>query len=394
MKHILRAMMLAALIACDKPSGAARETEKVREKETATSSTHSDEPEHEGIASKVRLSEKVLKDANVRIAPVTKERLAVTLSLPGELSADPDKSARVSSPVSGQLSEVLFKEGTQVRKGAPLARLRIPDLSKLRAGHAATAARAASARSNAVRVGELAAKGLAAPQESISANAEANALEAEAKAMQSQMSSLGLGQAGEGSELVLRAPISGVVVARDAVVGQPVSTGDTIARIADLKEVWFLARVFEKDLEHVRAGALCEVQLNAFPRQRFAGSVEYVGRQIDVVARTVTARIRLRNTGDVLSLGLFGIAHLSVGENQDTPKLVVARNAVVEIGGKRVVFVRHADGDFEPHEVTLGEAGLGKIEVVTGLREGEQVVVEGAFTLKSAVLRSSFGETD
>ena len=359
-----------------------------------TKEDHKDEPEHEGLPKKVKLSDKVIASAKIQTAPTTKEVLSITLALPGEVSVDPDKNARVSSPVPGRLSQVLFKEGSVVQKGAVLATVRIPDLAKVRSAYAAASAKAATARTNATRLHELSQKGLSSNQEMLNAKAEADALEAEAKALDQQLRTLGMATTGEGSELALRAPISGIVVSRAAVVGQPITTEETIANIADLSEVWFLGRVFEKDLDDLHTGAKAEVQLNAFPKRRFAGTVEYVGRQIDPVARTVTARIRLTNQDDVLRLGLFGIAHVAIGAEQSDPVLVIPRSAIVEISGKPVVFVRQPDGDFEVHDVVLGQSNLGKVQVLSGLREGEKVVTEGAFTIKSAVLRGSLAEED
>jgi cobalt-zinc-cadmium efflux system membrane fusion protein len=374
------------------PDGAPKaDTPAVAEK---GKSDHRDEREHEGLPKRVKLSEKVIADAKIELAPANKQVLAITLALPGEVAVDPDKNARVSSPVPGRLSQVLFKEGSHVTKGAALASVRIPDLAKVRSAHAAAAAKAASSRTNATRLDELSQKGLASNQETLDAKAEADALEAEAKALDQQLKTLGLGAGSDGSELVLRAPISGVVVSRSAVVGQPVGTEETIANIADLSEVWFLARVFEKDLDEIHTGATTEVQLNAFPKRRFPGSVEYIGRQIDPVARTLTARIRLTNQDDILRLGLFGVAHVAIATEESAPVLVVPRSAVAEISGKSVVFVRQPDGDFEVHEVALGQSNLGKVQVLSGLREGERVVVEGAFTVKSAVLRSAFAEEE
>lgn len=393
MKRSTALLLLLILVGCDrtKPSEPGSKGDAAP---ATTKEDHKDEPEHEGLPKKVKLSDKVIASAKIQTAPTTKEVLSITLALPGEVSVDPDKNARVSSPVPGRLSQVLFKEGSVVQKGAVLATVRIPDLAKVRSAYAAASAKAATARTNATRLHELSQKGLSSNQEMLNAKAEADALEAEAKALDQQLRTLGMATTGEGSELALRAPISGIVVSRAAVVGQPITTEETIANIADLSEVWFLGRVFEKDLDDLHTGAKAEVQLNAFPKRRFAGTVEYVGRQIDPVARTVTARIRLTNQDDVLRLGLFGIAHVAIGAEQSDPVLVIPRSAIVEISGKPVVFVRQPDGDFEVHDVVLGQSNLGKVQVLSGLREGEKVVTEGAFTIKSAVLRGSLAEED
>jgi cobalt-zinc-cadmium efflux system membrane fusion protein len=194
---------------------------------------------------------------------------------------------------------------------------------------------------------------------------------------------------------VLRAPTAGTVVARNAVVGQPVTADEVIAEIVDLTELWFLGRVFEKDLGRLQLSADAEVELNAYPKERFHGVVEYIGQKVDPVARTVTARIRVRNRASLLRVGLFGSAYVSTNEERGRQTtLVVPREAITEIAGKPVVFVKHADGDFELHELTLGDAASGKVQVMAGLQEGEQVVAHGVFTLKSAVLKSTFAEDE
>lgn len=383
-------LWLALALACD---GGRGEQAPPPAAGGAAAPEHRDEPAHEELPRRVRLADKVVAAARIQTAPVRKEVLAITLALPGEISVDPDKNARVSSPVAGQLSQVGFKEGNAVKRGDVLARVRIPDLARLRAEHATASAKASVARANSMRLNELASKGLAARQEALDARAAADGLEAEARATDEQLRLLGSASGGS-SELALRAPISGMVLSRAAVVGQPVRPEDVIADIADLSEVWFLGRVFEKDLDRVQTGAAAEVELNAFPQRRFPGSVEYVGRQVDPVARTLTARIRLSNAEGLLRLGLFGTAHIASGNEQSEPVLVIARSAVTQISGQSVVFVRQPDGDFELHEVSLGESNLGRIRVLSGLREGEAVVVDGVFTLKSAVLRDSLAEEE
>ncbi len=350
--------------------------------------------EHEALPRKVRLSEQVLRDASVRVGPAVREQLSESLTLPGELAADPDKLARISSPASGRVEQVRFKEGANVKKGDVLVVVRVPEVGKVRSALVSTQARAAAARANAQRLTELRSKQLAAEQEALNANTEAEALEEEARSLQEQLGALGAGGPGTFA-ISLRAPISGTVIARDSVVGQPVSPEQTLGSIAALDEVWFLGRVFEKDLGRIRLGATTEVRLNAYPDERFVGVVEYLGQQVDPNARAVTARVRLKNRGGLLRIGLFGSANVALEAQHDAgARLVVPRSAVTDIAGKPVVFVREADGQFERHEVTLGRTAPGKVEILAGLKEGEQVVYEGVFTLKSLVLKGSFAEEE
>jgi cobalt-zinc-cadmium efflux system membrane fusion protein len=359
---------------------------------------HIDEPPHQGLPRRVRLAPEVVSAAQIRTAPVVREPLARTLGLPGEIVADPDRTARVASPVAGRLERVAFQEGSPVKARQVLATLRVPELSKLRSLAASTLARAKAARVNAERLKNLVAKQLASEQLYLDAAASAEALEVEASSAQQQIAALGLGQdSAQPAEITLRAPIAGVVVSRNAVVGQPVTAEEVIADVVDLAEVWFLGRVFEQDLGKLQPDAKVEVRLNAYPDQLFSGQLEYIGRQVDPVARTVTARVRLHNRADLLRVGLFGTAHVALGEPHDasaSSTLVIPRSALTEVAGKQVVFVRHADADFELHELELGDAALGKVQVLAGLREGEQVVVEGVFTLKSAVLKGTFAEDE
>ncbi len=374
----LLAIVLATDACARKPSDDAK---------PATSS----ETAHGGVPDHVHLSAAVIKDANVQTAIVTLDILSAVLPLPGEIVADPDRSAKVSSPVAGRIEQVSFKEGSIIKKGDLLAVIRIPELGKLRAAYAAQVEKAKAARSNAERLKELAANRLAATQAQVDAQAQADALELEAKALGEQLATLGASGSGV-STLPLRAPVGGMVMTRDAIVGQPITPEQTLASIADLSEVWFLARVYEKDLDRVRAGARADVQLAAYRSETFRGAVEFVGRQIDPSARTFSARIRLANRGDLLSIGLSGTALVTTTDAAaKVAKPVVSRAAVADVGDKSVVFVRRG-GDFDAREVTLGESAGGRVEVLTGVREGEEVVVQGVFAIKSAMLKSTFAE--
>ena len=357
---------------------------------------HRDEPAHEALPTHVRLSEAVIARAGIETTVVTRIALQPSLSLPGEITTDPDRTASVASPIAGRIERVDFKEGSAVKKGDGLLVVRVAELGKLRAGLATATAKAKAARLNADRLRALVEKRLASDQDAVNADAEASALEIEARGDAEQLAALGGGAVGGGlSQLVLRAPVSGIVVSRNAIIGQPLTTDQTVATIADLSEVWFLGRVFEKDLGRLELGGRAVVGLNAYPDEHFEGTVEYLGHEVDPVARTITARIRLKNRGDLLRIHLFGSAEVALRKpSKREPSLVVPSDSIAEVAGKSVVFVRQGDGDFEAHEVVLGDSALGLVEVLSGLREGERVVSSGTFSLKSAVLKGTLEEDE
>jgi cobalt-zinc-cadmium efflux system membrane fusion protein len=373
---------VALTVACSKKAPEQREHE---EEESA----HEEEHEHGKIPKTVKLAPEAISAAKIRTEKAKRERLALTLSLPGEIAADPDHSARVATPVSGRIERVEFQEGGSVEKGKPLVVIRVVELARVRGERTTVVAKAKAARAKAKRVKALKDQGLATQNEVLELEAEADALDAQVSGLDTQLSAMG---GGGGSTITLKAPVSGVVVSRSAVVGQAVTPTDTLASIADLSRLWFLGRVFEKDLGRLKVGSSVEVELNAFPKERFSGKLEQIGSQVDPVARTLTARITLENEKKLLRIGLFGTARVAVDDGEKRAELLcVPRSAVAEIGGKSVVFVEHGD-HFELHEVVLGEASLGKVQILSGLGEDEPVVVDGVFTLKSAVLKSSFGE--
>lgn len=375
-------------------SSGAREADPPEQ--AVTTPEHVDEPAHEQLPTLLSLNPQVIEDARIHTSVVTRQALPNTLVLPGEVAAVPDRSARLSSPIPGRIESVRFQEGDRVQEGALLATIRVPDLGKLRAAQASAQARAAAARANAERLEQLLRDRLTAEQTYRDALAQAQALEQEARAASEHIDALGMGRDHASASLLrLRAPVSGVAVSRNAVVGQPVVADEVLGEIIDLSEVWFLGRVFEKDLGRLEPNAPAYVELNAYPGERFEGTVEYIGRRVDPIARTVTARIPLTNRLDRLRVGLFGNAHIAIDEpGTQQPMLVVPRSALTEVGREPVVFVQHPDGDFELHTVVLGRAAANKVEVVSGLREGEQVVDQGVFTLKSAVLKSTFAEEE
>jgi cobalt-zinc-cadmium efflux system membrane fusion protein len=358
----------------------------------------SDASAHIELPNKVRLLERVVREANIQTTPVTTRSLPMTIDLTGEVAFNPDRAAMVSARAPGRVAEVRFLEGDRVKRGAILAVIESPDLARARAAHIASTSRARTTRQNADRQAALARKGLASGQEVASAETDARAAESEAAAARQILSVFGSGaleQSDAGARLTIYSPIDGYVLQRNAIQGQTVSADALLSTIADFDDAYFLARLFEKDLAYATVGATADVRLNAYPQVVFTGKLQSVGRQIETTTRTVVARIAIRNQDDLLKAGLFGTARISAGDANDQQKsLVIPLSAVTHVGGKDVVFVHEGNGDFFLHAVTLGRSAEGNIQVLSGLGPNEMVVSEGVFVLKSAALKSTFGEDD
>jgi cobalt-zinc-cadmium efflux system membrane fusion protein len=384
-------MALLALVCCrpsPSPDGEADQQE--------SAAPHEDEPAHPEIPTRVRLSETVVRDAKIRWVPASTRAIARTTRLPGEIVPDPERRARIAARLPGVVESVAVEPGARVTKGQVIATVRAPDVQSLRSEAASLRARATSARANAQRLAELAKTRMASQQETIAAQAEADALEAQARGARDRLRAIGLGRS-SGKQAILfdvKSPIDGVLVERNVVDGDPVVADTVIGSVVALDRVWFLARVFERDLSLVQEGAHARVRLNALPALELDGEVTYLAHQVDPGARTVTARIPVDNVDGSVRLGLYGMADIAVGPPEGESVLAVPRSAVTEMLGQSVVFVHQPDGDFERHDVQLGRADLEYVEILHGLRDGEEVVVEGAFTVKSVLLRSTFAEEE
>lgn len=348
----------------------------------------------EGRPQIVRVAAGVQADAAIRTERAARDVLGATIDLPGEVVSQSDRTARLSSPVAGRLEEIRFGEGAAVKKGDALAVLRVPDLGRVRGALTASLAKAAAARADATRTKGLFEKQLATEQSYLNAEAQAAAQEAESKALREQLAAMGVAEeGGSGHQLVLRAPVSGVIVSREALVGQPVRSDQTIATIADLSHVWFVARAFERDIAKVERGAAVEVRLTALPGRSFSGAVDLVGRALDPITRSASIRIPIENADAAIRVAMTGSARVRAADAGAGVVVVsVPRTAVTDLVGRRVVFVRKGPEEFEARDVDVGTSAGDRIAISRGVAEGEETVVDGVFTLKSIFLKSTIAE--
>lgn len=180
--------------------------------------------------------------------------------------------------------------------------------------------------------------------------------------------------------ITISAPASGVVVEKRVVEGMRVMPGESLFRLADVSSVWVEADIYERDLRAVRRGARASVTVDAYPGEVFPAAVALILPSLAPETRTAKVRFVLGNRGGRLRPGMFANVALTA---QAREVITVPTDAVIDTGTARFVFVSQGDGYFEPRQIDTGQRGGGRIEVVTGLAEGDRVAGAAAFFIDS-----------
>jgi cobalt-zinc-cadmium efflux system membrane fusion protein len=188
----------------------------------------------------------------------------------------------------------------------------------------------------------------------------------------------------EVAQVFLRAPFSGEIIERNATVGEVVDSSKTLFTVADLSTVWVRADFPEQQIGMLKTGLAVEVRVAAYPETVFQGAITYIGAMIDPATRTVTARLQIPNADRRLRPEMF--AEVTV-RTQEQSVLAIPRAALQQVGNRTMVFVTRGLRQFEWLEVTIGESSNEYVSIKAGLKDGDEVVTEGSYALKSEALR-------
>jgi membrane fusion protein, heavy metal efflux system len=283
-----------------------------------------------------------------------------------------------------------------------LAVIESPEAARSKSKYLSTLSRVTAVQRNAKRIRELVVLKLAAEQEAINAESEFKIQEAELRADKGNLLALGIpvpdtndvGNVNDGSgensgRIEILSPLDGIILSREIVKGSQVDAITNLATVGNLDSVWFIAKLFEKDLGKVAEGDFAKVKLNPYPKEEFEGRLVYIGNQIDIGSRTVSGRIVIKNKNHFAKIGLFGTAELYTS---DYNVLAVPTDAIAVMEGKDFVFIEEKPGEYRAREVRLGRRNSSLVEILSGLTAGEYIVDNGTFTLKSKFLKSTFGE--
>lgn len=328
--------------------------------------------EARGSGAVVTIDPAVVQNMNVVTVAVERADLQRQIRTVGYLDYDQEKMISVTTKYPGFVEKVFVNYvGEPVRKGQALFEIYSPELVQ-------TQEELLSARAFAARLGD-------APDE---ARERAEAL-AEAARRRLGYWDVGEDQIRELEErgavrrtLTVRAPSSGLVMKRMAgLEGMAVRPGMELFHIADLSSLWLSVEVFEDQLPWLREGSEAEIELAYFPGERFRGRVRFVEPQVAEKTRTVGLRVEVPNRDGRLRAGMYATVRFDPVVRPDA--VSVPSRAVLRTGERDLVVVALGGGRFEPREVRLGAEGDGRVEILSGLAAGEEVVTSSQFLIDS-----------
>lgn len=406
--------LLAALLgfgACsDKSKGKA-------EKETAEKAAGKEgegRSEKSGKLAPLKLSPEAVRSAQLQVTEARRRTLGSALSAPVRITTTQQGLAKIAPRVPGRLVAIKVQLGERVKAGQILGMLESPELGTLRANYMSAATKARVALSNFTREKGLLQKGITSEREMRDAESVYAAAKADLDAADSRLHALGLGEEEIQSlksdehfsaRFPARAPIDGTIIDITGAVGESVESTAALFTVANLSELWAQLDIVEAQLARIRKGQLVELTIAAAPGRRFQGRIDYIGDVVEEKSRAVHVRVVIPNPDGLLKPGMFAKAEVLTGTAPDggtadggaaqprtAANIVLPRESVQRVGGDDLVFVETIPNQFLPTRVQVGTATADEAEILSGITEGQRVVSQGAFALKSELSKESMGE--
>jgi len=316
----------------------------------------------------IRMTDYALKLANVQTIEVGSGNAQNEIRLNGKVAVDERLTHSQPSHIPGRIEKMLVNfTGEKVNRGQVLARVYSPQLVTAQE----ELLQAYSLRESNPRLFQAAQQKL--KNWKISQRLIDRILE----------------QGSPENQFDITADVGGVVTKKLVETGDYVERGKPIYEITDLSKIWVLFDVYENQMGAIQKGSEVQFQVASLPGKIFSGEVEFIDPLVSSQTRVSTARVEVENQasgqGELLKPGMLvsGIIKNPM-KNTALDKIIIPNSAILWTGKRSVVYVRKSAGVFEMREVVLGES-LGDKRVVTeGLEIGEEVVVNGAFTIDAA----------
>jgi membrane fusion protein, heavy metal efflux system len=309
-----------------------------------------------------------------------------TIDTTGTVGFDNDQATTVLSPMSGPVSRLLVSLGEEVTEGKPLAAVDSPDYATAISAYRKALATAKISRQLADQDQELLKHHGIAVREAEQAKIDAANAESDRDAALQQLHSLQVdretikaiqeGRPVSRVQGMIRSPVAGTVVEKLITPGQLLQAGSTPCfTVADLSRVWVMAHVFGDDLSSVSVGDPAEV-VTGIASNNFSGTVDNISALVDPDTRAVAVRVVAKNPGRFLKKQMY--VHVLIQARKETTDLLVPVSAILrDEENLPFVYVAQQDKSFARRHVTLGYRTKDQYDITSGLKVGDQIVVEG-----------------
>jgi Cu(I)/Ag(I) efflux system membrane fusion protein len=301
----------------------------------------------------------------VRTGKVQRDRLKMTVRAVGIIEPDQTRLAQIHTRVKGWVTKVEVNYvGQNVRAGDPLLELYSPELLSTQEEYLIARGNSGpsgfgGSQQRLVESTQRRLELMGVPKDEI------DDLERTKKVRDT---------------MLLRSPISGRVLDRNVVEGSYIEPATELYRIADLSVVWLQAKIYEYELPHVEPGQPVKVTLLTQPDKVIEGKVAFIEPIVQEMTRTIKVRVEIPNPQDTLRPGMY--ANLTIGHDMGEG-LLVPESAIMRTGERNLAFRALSEGRFEPVEVQLGARFGDRFQILSGLTEGETVIVSAAFLIDS-----------
>lgn len=334
-----------------------------------------------------------------------KKKMTVAVNITGEVRMNENAAVHVSPRIPGIVRAVYVEVGTEVKKDDILFMLDSVDLGQALSDYERDRALTALSEKNYLREKSLFDKKVGSEMDMIEAQIRYEEFQAAQQASEQRLHVFGLTDADiaenisasgkrQGGALAVRAPIDGTIIEKHAVMGEYVEPAQTTMILADLGTVWVWGDVYERDLDAVvkhtvKESIPVEIHVPAYPGAKFRGEVNYIGATMDETTRTIQVRTVIDNSDRRLRPGMFCQGNILLSTDDEV--LAIPKEALLTDEGRDFVFVNIKDNHFLRVDVKKGREFEADVEILEGLAPGQTIVTEGAFVLKSDVLREKMG---
>jgi cobalt-zinc-cadmium efflux system membrane fusion protein len=325
----------------------------------------------------------------IKVGTPKVQEVSGTIRVAGRVEADETRLARVSAPITGRIVELDAIEGQHVRKGEVLATIYGSELSAAQSAFLKAHSQKQVNERAVARAKQLLEAGVIGSAELQRREAELYQATADLAATREQLGVLGMDEPAMNKLEKTRtvnsltrvvATIDGIILERHATIGQLVQAVENLFTIADLSRVWLVADVPEQSAGALEVGKTVHAEIPALPDEKITGQLSFVSAVVDPETRTVRSRMNLLNPHRRYKPAM--LTTMTLVESAQ-PRLVVPASAVIRENNADNVFIETGENTFLLRQVELGEdAGEWRV-VLSGLKEADRIVTEGAFHMNN-----------